>query len=123
MLPGDRSAEIEALCLVAAVCLKKSYLVFRFHALSDHTFLETFGHGDDRADDCRIVCIGGDVAHEGSVNLQGIDRKLFQVAQTGIPGTEIIHRETHPNGFERPETEEVDSMRCMSTVSASSSSR
>src|SRR6202521_160938 len=96
-------AEIVALCLVAAMCLKECYLSFCFHAFGDNALPETLSHGDHRTNDCGVVRVCVDVTYEGLVDLQGIDRKLFQVAQTGIPSAEVIYREAHSDGFERAE--------------------
>ena len=100
---NDGFAELVALCLVAAMCLKECYLSFCFRAFGDNALPQAFSHGDHRADDRAVVRVCGDVTYEGLVDLQGIDRKLFQVAQTGIPSAKVIYREAHPDGFERAE--------------------
>ena len=94
---NDGFAEIVALRLVAGMRLEECHLFFCFRAFGDNALLQTFSHGDYRTNDRGVVRVCGDVAHEGLVDLQGIDRKLFQVAQTGISSAEVIHREAHPD--------------------------
>ena len=100
---NDGFAEIVALRLVAGMRLEECYLSFCFRAFGDNALPQAFSHGDHRADDRGVVRVCGDVTYEGLVDLQGIDRKLFQVAQTGIPSAEVIYRKAYANGFDRAE--------------------
>src|ERR1700730_4265335 len=93
-------AEIVSLPLIAAMGPKKFQLLYGFHSLSDDTLLETLGHTDYRANDDRIIRFVHNIVNKRLVEFQGVNGKSSQVAQTGIPGSEIIHGEAHTDGFE-----------------------
>ena len=82
-----------ALILVAAELSQCRQLPLRFHPLGSHTQVQAVGHGDDGPDDGGVVGIRLDVAHEGAVDLQRIDRQLFQIGERRIARSEIVHRE------------------------------
>ena len=54
-----------------------------------------FGHLDHRLGDGGIVGIAGDVADEGAVDLDGVDRQMLQVRQRGMAGAEIVDGDSY----------------------------
>ena len=48
---------------------------------------------NDHAHNRRAVGVGRDIANGGPVDLQGVEREALQVAQAGVAGAEVIHRE------------------------------
>src|SRR5678815_1883424 len=86
-------AEIVALALIAMLSQKKCALLRCFHALRDDAQLEAFAHVDYGADNGGIVRAAGNSAHERLVDLQGINRKLPQIAEAGIARAKVIDRE------------------------------
>ena len=88
-----RMAEIVALAFIAMLSQKKCTLPRCFHALRDDAQLEAFAHVDNGADNGGIVRAAGNPAHERLVDLQGINRKLPQIAEAGIARAEVIDRE------------------------------
>ena len=100
ILPGDQQApeilgrqgptEEKSLALVALVRAQERQLFACLDAFGDHALLEISPHADHRADDGRRIRIGSDVAHEGAVDLQGVDREALQVTQARIAGTEVV---------------------------------
>jgi hypothetical protein len=71
-----------------------------FDALCNNQVFETLSHVNYGVDDGRIIGFSGDLRDKGSVNFQYINRKLPKVAEAGIPGAEIIHREVNAHRFE-----------------------
>src|ERR1700754_458791 len=54
-------------------------LLHALHTLRQHVLVHPLAHGDDGADDGGAVVIPGDVADEGAVDLQGVDREVLEV--------------------------------------------
>jgi hypothetical protein len=75
-------------------------LLFRLDAFDDHLKLQVVGEADDGGDDCGVVPVGGDVANEGAVYLQGVERETLEVAQGGVAdpksSTESLRPVSHP---------------------------
>ena len=80
IIGSHRLAEQQTLYVIAIERLEKTQLILGLHALRDNVHLQASAHVDDRADDCRIVRIRGDVTHERLVDFQRADRKLLQSA-------------------------------------------
>ena len=70
-------------------------------AFGNHFEAEAAGHADDGLDDHRIAGIGLDVADEGAVDLQLIERQPAQIGKRRIAGAEIVHRKTDTEQFQR----------------------
>ena len=56
-------------------------LGFGLHPFCDHGQVQHVREGDDGDHDRRVAGIGGDVANEGRVDLEFVDREAFQVSQ------------------------------------------
>ena len=77
---NHRTTEKMALPLGAAVLLKKNQLIPCFHTFRHNPHMQTFPHANHGADDTGIVSIRSEIAHEGLIDFQSIDRKALQVA-------------------------------------------
>ena len=55
---------------------------------------------DDRERDHGVLGVGGDVANEGVVDLERIDRKTLQVCEARVARPEIVHRDPHTRAFQ-----------------------
>src|SRR4051794_8924975 len=60
-------------------------------------------HCDDCSGNCSVIRVGGDLPDEGAIDLERVERKMLQVAERRVPGTEVIHREVKPHSPERVE--------------------
>jgi hypothetical protein len=74
-----RRTEIVALSLVAMMAEKKRELFGSFYALRYYPLFEDSTHTDDRLDNRWAVGIIANIAYEGLVYLQDIDRKPLTV--------------------------------------------
>jgi len=92
LVGSQRPAEEVALSLPAPLGLKKRELLPRFHAFRDDAMPEALAHADDGADDGGARWIGADLVDERLIDLQHVDRKLPQIAQVRVPGSEIVDR-------------------------------
>src|SRR5690606_32343777 len=79
-----RSAEVEALRLVAAQVAEEAQLALVLHALGDHLQAEVVGQGDDGADDGGVMLVAADTADETGVDLELVDRQPRQVGQRRV---------------------------------------
>src|ERR1700674_5235741 len=95
-----RMTEVITLPLIAAMRLKEGKLLACFHPFRHHPLLETVAHGDDCADNGRIIGIGGDIAYERLVDLQSVDGKSTEVTQTRVSGAKVVDREPYSHGVE-----------------------
>jgi len=50
--------------------------------------------GIDRLHHCPIGRVGGDIAHEGAIDLEVIDRQILEVGKRRQPAAEIIERKS-----------------------------
>jgi hypothetical protein len=64
----------------APLLAKKSDLIRRFHSLRHNPQMQAFSHPNHRADDAGSVAIRSELADEGLIDLQSVDRKALQVA-------------------------------------------
>src|SRR5580658_7642982 len=85
-----RSAEVVALSLVAPVSLKELQFCFCFHTFGDNAQPQASAHADDGSHDAGLIWLSRDLLDERLINLEGVDRKLPKVAQTGVPGAKVI---------------------------------
>src|SRR5882762_10484653 len=95
LLRCRRYREVIALDLVAAVRGEQLELLLRFHALSHDLEFEAVREADDRERDHGVLRVGGDVANEGVVDLERIDRETLQVCEARVARPEIVHRDPH----------------------------
>src|ERR1700730_5633483 len=98
---GQGPAEEIALSFRTMMRLKECALLLRFDALCNHALLEILAHVNYGAHNGRAIGIGGDPLDKGLVNFQDINGKLLKIAETGIAGTEVIHRKVYTHPFER----------------------
>jgi len=70
-------------------------LRLRLNSLGHDFNAKTLAKVDYRPDDRIVARIRLHVTNEAAVNLDDIDRKLLQVAQRGIAGSEIIQGDLH----------------------------
>jgi hypothetical protein len=76
---GQGVAEKIALAFVALLGPEECELLVRFHAFGNDPIVEVLAHPDHGADDGGVVRIGGDIAHEGLIDLDRVDRESLQV--------------------------------------------
>jgi len=91
----DWAAEFVPLRLVALLSQEKLQLLRRLNSLSNDPQVKASGHGDNRAYDRVSVGRVGNLANEGLINFEGIERKLSKIAQAGVARAEVVHRDTH----------------------------
>ena len=61
LVGSNRLTEVEALAFGASFALKSEELLARLHALCNDPKTKTLAHIDDRADDTRVIRVGGQV--------------------------------------------------------------
>ena len=94
---GDHGpAEVVSLRFITFVVPQKRELFPGLHPLRYHPEAETLGHPDHRGHDAGVAVGRGDLTDEGLVDLEGIDRKLAEIAQAGIAGAEVVDRDLDP---------------------------
>ena len=91
----QRRGEQETLQLGTAGLAQEGGLFGGFHALGDHRLVQPARHRDDRAGDRGGVRIADHVAHEHTVDLQGVDREVLQVGKAAVAGAEVVQRQPH----------------------------
>ncbi len=85
---------MEPLGNVAAEFGETRELLTGFDALSDDCDIECVGEFDAACDDRSRFRGDAEFADEGTVNFDLIDRKVGEIRETGVPGAEVVHRET-----------------------------
>ena len=93
----------EALELIAVVIAQESELLLGLDALGDDDELQAPSHRDDGHRDGGVVLVGGEVAHEGLVQLDPVDREALEVVERRIAGAEVVHRDPNALLLEAPE--------------------
>src|SRR5580700_10684259 len=96
---GTGRLKVISLGLVAFMSLEECQFIFGFHAFRDHPQVQGATHTDDRRHDGGVVRSRSDLANEGLVDLQGIDRKLSKITEAGIAGTEIVDGDLYAHRF------------------------
>ena len=91
-----------ALVQMAAQTFQEHQLLRQLHALGDHCQPQTASHGDNGADDFRVIGVVGGVAHERLVDFQGVHRQALEVGQRRIACAEIVHGETDAQFVQAP---------------------
>ena len=97
---GYRPADQVALDLVAALLLQQGQVRFSLHPLRNHSQAQRMSHGNDRRGDRRVIGVNGDLPDEGPVDLERVQREVLQVAEGGVAGSEIVHRQVETHGPE-----------------------
>ena len=91
---GHGRAEQEALQLVAAPLAQELRLLQCLDAFGNHAELQALSHREDRGRERRVVRIGGDVADEGAVDLDALDREAAQGRKRGVSGSEVVESQS-----------------------------
>ena len=86
---------------MASLVAQAVYFGFGLDAFRRDGDAEALAEADDRTHDRLRVGVGGEVAHEGLVDLDLVERKAAQVAQAGIAGAEIVHRDANTERAQR----------------------
>src|ERR1700733_6179974 len=89
----DGAAEIVALGFVALVGLEEGEFFRGFDTFGDDAEIQAAAHADDRGYDGGFVGSGGDLANEGLIDFEGVDRKSPEIAEGGESGAKIVDRE------------------------------
>src|SRR5688572_2537130 len=94
----DRLAVEEALALVARKPSQKPHLRIGLDALCHDLQAQAVAERDDGLGEHALVGTraGADVAHEGAVDLQLVDRQVPEIREARVAGAEVVHRERHP---------------------------
>src|SRR5205085_916431 len=96
----DRSSTQITLVNLATQRAQKVELCLGFDTLCDYHHAQAFGQIDNSLHDGRVVQVVWQIFDEAPVNLQFVDRKAFQIVQTGISGAEIVDRQAHAHFVE-----------------------
>src|SRR6266511_3121980 len=100
-LSGQRTTEKESLSEIAAAKSDELELFVGFDALADDANAQAMRHGDDRLDHRRVSRVARDVEDERLVDLDGVHRQLFQVAEAGIARTKVVEGQTNAQSVQR----------------------
>ncbi len=73
-------------------------LVNVLHAFGDYRKSEPVSHDDDRLNDHGVLSVRDHAGDEGTVNLDGINGQIPQIAERGVTRSKIIHGETDAEG-------------------------
>ncbi len=57
--------------------------------------MEALAHGDDRLGDRLVLRIRGQIADEGAVDLERVDREALEVSERGVAHAEVVDRKAH----------------------------
>ena len=100
LMAGQRRTEEITLHLRAAVGDQMLKLLLRLHALgqrADPQACAKRGHG---ANNGAALLTVGQVAHEGLVDLDLVEREAAQIAERRVAGAEVVHRDVHARALE-----------------------
>ena len=100
---GEGIGEPVALHLVAVLLAQVLDLLGALDAFRHHVEAERMRHGDDGGGDRLVVRVGGDVADELLVDLEGVDRQALEVGKRGIAGAEVVDREGDADRLQAPQ--------------------
>src|SRR5271168_468169 len=98
---GPRTAKQEALPLVAALRAQIAEFGFGLDAFGRNGHAEARAKADDRTHDRLRVAIASEVTHKRLVDLDLVERKASEIAEAGITGAEIVHRDAHAERAQR----------------------
>ena len=74
---------------------EKGHLGFGLDALGHHVQLQPVGHDEKSFCDRGVFHVARDPLREGLVDLERVERKVFEIVKRRVAGSEIVHRETH----------------------------
>src|ERR1035441_4469176 len=116
MSPGGprlhRVREVEALAQLAAEIAQTGELLVEFDALGYDLERERAAERHDGAGEIRRLA-GGLGPQEGAVHLDDVDREAAEIAERGVAGAEVVHRDANTERAQRSEehTSELQSLR------------
>src|SRR5215470_16561017 len=90
-----RPVENVALHLVTGVIAQESFLVRALDAFGDDRQVQALAHGDDRLSDGLVLAVLDEVANEGAVHLQGVDREALDLCERGVADSEVVDGDPH----------------------------
>src|SRR4030088_940132 len=94
-LRGHRTREVVALEHVTTELAQPVALPLGFDAFGDHGHPERPGHLDYGTDDLLVDAALVEAVYEGAIELDRVQRQPLEIAQRGVPGTEVV--EEHAN--------------------------
>src|SRR4029079_16422694 len=100
LVRGYGRAEVVTLHLVARAFAQERLLLGRLDAFGDDRQAQGLTHRDDRLGNRAIFRVARDLADEGAVDLQRVDREALQMRERRVARAEIVDRE--------PDTERLD---------------
>src|SRR5438876_5970056 len=112
LLERDRAGEEIPLGALAPEPPQELRLLQGLHAFGYDVDPEALSQHEDALDDLDLALVVSHGAHEGTVDLEGVDGQLVQVAERRIPGPEVVDAQAHARG---PQVRERRS--CRRTVS------
>src|SRR5690606_11807463 len=84
------------LAVVASLLPQERHMGSRFHTLGDDLKPERARHRDGGAHNGSVPRVAVDSLDEGLVNLQAINREIFEVGQRTVAGAKIVDRQPNP---------------------------
>src|SRR3954453_3064724 len=97
----NRPSHQIALHLVTALILKERQVGLSLNPLRDHAQAEGVPHRNDCGCNRGIIRLNGDLSDEGAVDLQGVQRKMLEIAERRVAGTEVVHSKVETHGTQR----------------------
>src|SRR5581483_4372232 len=99
-IAGKSAAEKVSLRVLASAVAEELHLRFRLDAFGLNFETQRVGHGNDCGNDRKIVGVVGNIAHEGAVDLELVDRKTLEIRQRRVAGAEIVEGERDSDALE-----------------------
>src|ERR1700761_6669072 len=91
----QRLADQIALHRVAALVGQEGKLLQRLDTFGHQRHAEAMAEIDHGGDDRGRLWVAAEIDDESAVDLDLVERERLQVAERGIAGAEIVHRDTH----------------------------
>ena len=85
-----------ALTQVAAEAAQQLSLAGRLYSFGDDPLVESVGHGDDPADQGKVLRVGFHALNEGTGDLEVSHGEAAQMGQRGVSGAEVVERDPDP---------------------------
>ncbi len=95
-----RTGKIESLIFIAVIGSQERELLQSFDSFGDNGHIQIMGHGDDSCRNSGIAGIMGNAINKGTVDLQDVYGKPFEVAEGRIAGTEVIDGKGNAHCFQ-----------------------
>src|SRR5712691_1182889 len=96
----QRPREQEPLHAVALSGGQELELLLALHALRHHPQLQGVRERDDGGGDGGVVGVARDVAHEGLIDLEGVDGQALEIAQRRVADPEVVDGDADPQRLE-----------------------